>query len=488
MGGLQSGNGDESVVVPLWINGKEEFTSSTFDVTSPNTNETCWKSASATKEDALRAVKSAQAAFPSWSNTKPTVRRDILFKAADLLEAQAQENGGYMMTEIGADTGSAMHFIVPLAISMLRDIAARITSICGSMPVCQDTGTSAIVFKEPYGVTLGIVTWNGPYVFGIRSAATAIATGNTAILKASELTPRCYWAVGKAFHDAGLPAGVLNIISCKPEEAAGIANVMIEHPAVRHINFTGSTNTGRKVASVCAQNLKPCLMELGGKNSAIVLPDANLVKAIQQCIAGSFLNAGQICMSTDRIILHSEIAPAFLSGLKAALSSMPSDKPLPKVVSAASKARLDAVVAGAVSNGASILFGTLPGADASAQASSATFAPTIISEMKSDMPFWNEEAFGPVVGCMVVQSEDEAIAVANKSAYGLSASVFTQDLRRGLRIAKRLESGAVHINSMTVRDEPTLPFGGVKSSGWGRFNAAEGMEAFLTTKTVTWDG
>jgi acyl-CoA reductase-like NAD-dependent aldehyde dehydrogenase len=165
MSGQQPESNASGIVVPLWIDGKEVFTESTFDVISPNTNKSCWKSASATKDDALRAVETAQAAFPSWSKTKPDVRRDILLKAADLLEARTGENGGYLMTEIGTDTGSAMHFVIPLAINMCRDIASRISSVVGSVPVCEDPGTSAIIFKEPYGVTLGIVTWSDCFPF-----------------------------------------------------------------------------------------------------------------------------------------------------------------------------------------------------------------------------------------------------------------------------------------------------------------------------------
>jgi len=160
MGDQNPESNASGVVVPLWIDGKEVFTESTFDVVSPNTDKTCWKSTSASKDHALRAVEAAQAAFPSWSKTKPDFRRDILLKAADLLEARIKENGRYLMTEIGTDAGSAMHFIIPVAISMCRDIASRISSVLGSVPVCEDSGTSAIVFKEPYGVTLGIVTWS----------------------------------------------------------------------------------------------------------------------------------------------------------------------------------------------------------------------------------------------------------------------------------------------------------------------------------------
>lgn len=261
--------------VPLIINGKEEFTPATFDVVSPYTNQTCWTASAATPQDAIRAVEAADAAFPAWSQTKPTARRDLLFKAADLSDQRLEQNAEYMRTEVGADVGASQGFVVPLAIRMLRDVASRITSICGSVPVVEAEGQSAIVFKEPLGVILWIVPWyvhiqfdsishyiyktnsyrNVPYIFGIRSAACALAAGNTTILKSSELTPRCYWAIGRAFEDAGLLAGCLNIIHCRPQDAADVVNTIIEHPAVRKINFTGSTAVGRKIARSCGQNL-----------------------------------------------------------------------------------------------------------------------------------------------------------------------------------------------------------------------------------------
>lgn len=371
MASPQSPRGDlANTVIPLWINGQEETvrtilllfqnlwnpvpevleqfiltrsnikqTSSSFEVISPSNSEVCWTATSATKEDALRAIASAEAAFPSWYETKPVARRDMLLKAATLLEERTQEYAGFMQTEMGAEMGVAAFFVMPLAIQMLKDIAGRITSICGRVPVCQEKGMSAIVFKEPYGVTLGIVPWwvylksskgrnrsnvsrNAPFVFGIRSAATAIATGNTTILKASEVTPRSYvsshltifwiptdpsffqWAISKAFHDAGLPAGVLNVIQVRTADAAEVTNTIIEHPAVKKIDFTGSANVGRKIARTCGQNLKPCLMELGGKNSVIVLPDADIEKAVGATIAGSFINVSlNINLITSTTIL-----------------------------------------------------------------------------------------------------------------------------------------------------------------------------------------
>ncbi|KAJ5623802.1 Aldehyde dehydrogenase N-terminal [Penicillium lagena] len=466
------------VTVPLIINGKEEVPSFTFDVVSPYTNQTCWSAAAATPHDALYAVEAADAAFLAWSQTNPIVRRDLLLKAAELLEQRLEQNAEYMRIEMGADVGASQGFVVPLAIRMLREVAGRVTSICGRVPVVEAEGQSAMVFKEPMGVILGIVPWNAPYVFGIRSAACALAAGNTTILKSSELTPRCYWAIGRAFEDAGLPAGCINILHCRPQDAAEVVNTMIEHPAVRKINFTGSTAVGRKIARSCGQNLKPCLMELGGKNSSIVCADADMTIAVQGVLAGAFLNSGQICMATDRILVHSSIALAFTEALKASLAGADPSALPPTLVNTASKNRVEALVSSAAASGAHFISGSaetkIP-TDAGVR-----LAPAILGGVKEDMAVWQEEAFASVAACMAFETEDEAIHLANSSGYGLSASVFTEDLRRGLAMAKKIQSG------MTIHDEPVLPHGGVKNSGWGRFNAEEGLNEFLSTKSVTW--
>ncbi|KAK3191878.1 hypothetical protein K4F52_001921 [Lecanicillium sp. MT-2017a] len=470
-------------VVPLLIAGQEETGTATFDVVSPYTGTTCWSAADATEKDAVRAVDAAAAAFPAWSQMKPTARRDILLKAADILENRVDENASYMRTEMGADVGASQFFVVPLSIRMLRDIAGRITQICGSVPVVEEDGQSAIVYKEPIGVVLGIVPWNAPYVFGIRSAACALAAGNTTILKSSELSPRCYWAIGRAFQDAGLPEGCLNIVSCSAKAAPVVVNAMIQHPAVRKINFTGSTAVGRKIAESCGRNLKPCLMELGGKNSAIVCADADLELAANNIIAGSFLNSGQICMSTDRIIVHTSVAEKFGEALKkAAVQSSNGAAERPTLVSAASKARVQSIVSNALSAGANILLGS---AD-EVKDNGVRITPVILDKVDKNMAVWNDEAFAPIAACMTVETDDQAVALANQGGYGLSAAVFTEDLRKGLALAKKIESGAVHINSMTIHDEPVLPHGGVKDSGWGRFNANMGLDEFLVTKTITW--
>ncbi|KAL4935535.1 hypothetical protein BDV06DRAFT_126680 [Aspergillus oleicola] len=475
-------------VIPLIINGKEETTDSTFDVISPYTNTPCWAAASASPQDAIRAVEAAEAAFPAWSQTKPTVRRDILLKAADLLDSRLEKNAEFMRTEMGADAGASQFFVVPLAIRMLREVASRINSICGSVPVVEAEGQSAMIFKEPMGVILGLVPWNAPYVFGVRSAACALAAGNTTILKSSELTPCCYWALTRAFQDAGLPDGCLNLVACRPQDAAEVVNAMIEHPAVKKVNFTGSTAVGRKIARACGQNLKPCLMELGGKNSSIVCADANIETAVKSVIAGAYLNSGQICMATDRILVHSSIAPAFVDALKSALQSMadPLSEP-PTLVNTASKARVQRLIKSALEAGAHVIHGaSATDFDATEKDSEVRMPPVLLGGVKEDMAVWQDEAFASLAACMVFDSDEEAIRITNSSGYGLSAAVFTEDLRKGLAMAKKIQSGAVHINSMTIHDEPVLPHGGVKNSGWGRFNASAGLEEFLVTKSVTW--
>ncbi|KAF9894626.1 hypothetical protein FE257_006514 [Aspergillus nanangensis] len=479
-------NGAPSVI-PLIINGKEEVPGPTFDVISPYTNERCWSTAAASSQDAIRAVEAADAAFPAWSQTKPTVRRDILLKAADILESRLVQNAEYMRTEMGADVGASQFFIVPLGIRMLREIAGRITSICGSVPVVEEEGQSAIIYKEPMGVILGLVPWNAPYVFGVRSAACALAAGNTTILKSSELSPCSYWALARAFEDAGLPAGCLNLVSCRPEDAPEVVNAMIEHPAVRKINFTGSTAVGRKIARACGQNLKPCLMELGGKNSSIVCVDANIETAVKAVLAGAYLNSGQICMATDRILVHKDIAPAFIDALKTALNSNPDPtSPPPTLVNVASKARVQRLINDALANGAHLIHGSVDQESSAETESGVRMPPVLLGGVSESMNVWQEEAFASLAACMVVESDEEAIRIANGSGYGLSAAVFTEDLRKGLAIAKKVQSGAVHINSMTIHDEPALPHGGVKNSGWGRFNGDYGLEEFLVTKSVTW--
>jgi len=477
-------NGAKSAVdhieytVPLIINGKEVNTSTTFDVIAPSTGKVIHKCSSASVSDAIQAVEAAQAAFPAWRDTPPAKKRDIFLKAAEIAQSRAVELGKYMEDETGAGAGWAAGFNVPLAIDGLKDVAGRISSIKGSIPTPGDPGTSALVFNEPYGVILGIAPWNAAYILGFRSITYAIAAGNTAILKAPEFSPRCSWAIGSVFKEAGLPDGVLNVIAHQPKDAAAVTKALIEHPSVKKINFTGSTVVGKIIAEIAGKNLKPVLLELGGKAPAIVLEDADLELAAKECTVGAFLHSGQICMSTERIIVHKSVSKDFQAHYKKMIEMIWPEAGV--LINKAGVEKNKKLLKDATSKGASLLNGDIDTASPSAY----RMNPIVVSGVTKDMDLYYTESFGPTVSLIEFETEEEALKLANDTEYGLSSSVFTSDLRRGLRIAKEIESGACHINGMTVHDETALPHGGMKSSGYGRFGST-GMEEWLRTKTVT---
>jgi acyl-CoA reductase-like NAD-dependent aldehyde dehydrogenase len=323
---------------------------------------------------------------------------------------------------------------------------------------------------------------NAPYTLGFRAITYAMAAGNTVVFKGSEISPRCFGVMGSVFREAGLPDGVLNIIQCHPEDAAVITKALIEHPAVKKINFTGSTTVGRIIAKMAGENLKPCLMELGGKAPAIVLDDADLKLAAQACALGSFFHGGQICMSTERLLVQKSISAAFAEELKTAIeANFPSSGEALVLMSSAGVEKNKALIVDAKLKGADILFGDV----AAKEAAPEQMRPVVVKGVKKDMDLYYTESFGPTVSFIVVEDEAQVIEIANDTEYGLTSAVFTRDLGRGLRVANRIESGAVHINAMSVHDEPGLPHGGVKSSGWGRFGAP-GIEEWVKTKTITY--
>ncbi|KAJ7042786.1 aldehyde dehydrogenase domain-containing protein [Mycena alexandri] len=477
-----------SYTVPLLLNGKEIISSTTIPVTSPVSHKPIWSYSSASSADADAAVAAASAAFPAWSKTKPAARRNILLKAADLLQERGEELKTHMFEETGSPLGFG-EFNVFTAAELIRDAAGRISSIAGSIPICKDEGTSALVLKEPYGVVLAIAPWNAPYILGVRSALYPLATGNTCVLKGSELSPRCFYHIGRAFTDAGLPPGALNIIYTARTESPAITAQLIAAPAIRKINFTGSTAVGSVVAAAAGKALKPCLLELGGKAAAIILEDADLERAAMQCAIGSFLHAGQICMATERILVCASVMDAFRPLLQQAIAGFAPGEGLASVlVQGPAVTRNQALVADALEKGAKLLYGDHTAAERhpeTGEVSATRMRPVVVEGVTAEMALYREESFGPSVSLIAVKDEDEAIAISNESDYGLNSAVFTRDLARGIRVAKRMECGSIHINSMSVHDEAVLPHGGVKSSGWGRFNAQAGFDEFLRTKTVT---
>ncbi len=414
------------------------------------------------------AAEAAAEAFPAWSQLGPNARRSLLNAAAGELEARADAFVDAMREEVRASEPWA-RFNVQLGAGMVREAAALTSQIAGEVIPSDRTGLLSLALREPVGVIVGIAPWNAPVILGCRAIATPLACGNTVILKASERCPGTHALIVAAFKEAGFPEGVVNFVTNAPDEAAAVVGALIDHPAVRRINFTGSTATGKIVAARAAEHLKPVLLELGGKAPLIVLEDADLDEAVKAAAFGAFMNAGQICMSTERIIVVDSIADEFASKLAAKASAMPGAAVGPQF-DEASESKVQSLIDDALAKGArQISLG----------------AAKVIDNVTSAMNLYRDESFGPVVGIIRVADEEEAIRAANDSEYGLSASVFTRDTARGLRVARRIRSGICHVNGPTVHDEPQMPFGGLGASGYGRFGGKAGVEAFTELRWIT---
>ncbi|RMZ85620.1 hypothetical protein DV737_g567, partial [Chaetothyriales sp. CBS 132003] len=465
-------------VVPLYLNGKLVTTDETFDVTSPLTNSVCWKAASVSQQDALAAVASAAQAFPSWRKTKPRQRRDIFLRARDILQQRYEQSKKFSQTETGASDGM-FGFEYHLAMDLLVYTAGVIATVEGTIPTVDGDSSHAMVLNEPYGVVLAIAPWNAPHILGLRACVVPLAAGNTVVLKGPELAPATYHNFVDALHEAGLPPGCLNTVFHKPADAARITQVLIEQPEIRKVNFTGSSNVGSIVAGLCGRNLKPCLMELGGKAPAIVCSDADLELAAKSCVFGAFHHAGQICMSTERIIVAASVLKEFRAHLEVAAKSLH----IQQLVAVNPAEKNKKLVNDAISKGATTLF-EAPNIEA---VNPSQLYPVVVENVTPDMQLYATESFGPTVSLYTVESDEEAIRLANNTDYGLSAAVFTRDLARGFRLAREIVSGAVHINGPTIHDVPELPHGGAKSSGFGRFGGKNGLAEWVQTKVVTWD-
>ncbi|KAK5992662.1 Vanillin dehydrogenase [Cladobotryum mycophilum] len=468
-------------VVPLLINGADYYPEKTFDVVSPVTGKVIHQCGSASVADAGAAVDAAADAFRAWRKTKPKERRDIFFKAAEILEKRHDE----IVKIASAETGGTPFWCsrgLTRSAEYIRDIGARISAVVGTFPAVEDSKSSAITLREPYGVILSIVPWNAPFTLGIRAIASPVAVGNTVVLKATELAPLTVRHLVTAFEEAGLPKGVMNFIAHEPAAAAAITSALITNTHIRKINFTGSTNVGRIIGRLAGENLKPVVLELGGKAPAIVWEDADLDLAADSCARGAFTNSGQICMSTERILVHKAVKTEFAEKLKVAINKIfPSEGDAMILINEAGVKRNKALVADATAKGAEVLHGDVN----TEEISHTRLRPIVVDKVTSDMDIYNTESFGPTVSLYEIETEEEALRIANDTEYGLTSAVFTEDLRRGLRFAREIEAGAVHINSPTTHDEPALPHGGFKSSGFGKFNSAAGLEEWVWLKNIT---
>lgn len=446
----------------------------TFDHRNPLTGELATRAPAMSPADAQAVASEAQSAFPDWSALGPNARRSLLLKAASSLESRAQAFAQAMINETGATNGWAM-FNVTLAAGMIREAASMTAQIYGEVIPSDKQGCLAMALREPVGVILGIAPWNAPVILGVRAIAMPLACGNT--------VPERNQMISEVFQEAGFPSGVVNVVTNAPADASDVVGALIDHPAVRRINFTGSTVVGRIIAKRAAEHLKPVLLELGGKAPMIVLEDADLDEAVKAAAFGAFMHQGQICMSTERIIVLESVGDSFASRFKVTVATLATGDPrdgktlLGAVVDRKSIAHVEGLISDALQQGAARLTG--------GESAEVLMPATVIDCVIPQMQVFREESLGPVVAIVRARDEQEAVLLANDTEYGLAAAVFTRDAARGLRVARQIKSGICHINGPTVLDEAQMPFGGVKASGYGRFGGKAGIDGFTELRWIT---
>jgi acyl-CoA reductase-like NAD-dependent aldehyde dehydrogenase len=465
-----------------WIAGE----GGTFEDRDPFTGEVVALVPSGTRGEAARAIDAAHAAFPAWSQSVPAERQRIFLRAADVLEGQLEEVVGLLARETGASFGFGM-FQLGFVPNLLRQAAALAYAPLGQVIPTDHPGEMAMGLRKPVGVVGAIAPWNAALILSARSIAAPLALGNTVVLKPSELSPVVGGLIwGEIFAEAGLPPGVLNIVTHAPGEAAPIGDELVENKAVRRINFTGSTETGRRLAEACGRQLKRVVLELGGHNPLIVLADADLDYAVNASIFGAFLHQGQICMSSRRIFVERPVAEEFTSRLAEKAKTLKVGDPnehdtiIGPLITASALSMVKGRVDDAVANGAKVLAG--------GEAVGPCYQATVLTDVPQGSEFAQHETFGPVVAVETVDSAEEAVARANATSYGLSAGIFTGDTNRGFALAQQLDSGIAHVNDQSVGDEPQMPFGGVKDSGFGRFGGQAVIDEFTELRWITVQG
>ena len=438
-------------------------------------------------EDVTRAVDAAQAAFPGWSELGAYERREIFLAAAEVMSARKEEAIAALAGETGGSrVFSELNFAV--CIQVLREAAAAITRPRGELLATSIPGAYSIAQQVPFGVVGAISPWNAPFVLGMRSIAIPLAVGNTVVMKPSEDAPiTCGLFLADVLVEAGLPPGVLNVVTNDLADASAVVAALIADPRVRIVNFTGSTDVGRIIGVQAAQNLKPAVLELGGKNALIILEDADPDLALDAAVFGAFMNSGQICMSTDRIIVHRSLVDDFVQRYVERVEALTAGDPadpttvVGPLINARGAQRVSRLVEDAAARGATLLTG-----DGAIEGPNGTLIrPVVLTDVTPDMDVYASEIFGPATVIHPVESADAAVELANDSDYGLTGGVISRDLTAALNVAARVRTGIIHINEQGIADEPMAPFGGVKNSGYGKFGGTSGIESFTERRWIT---
>lgn len=464
-----------------YINGRmiEAEESALTPVVNPANGKTFAKVLMARPEHMTRAIDAAYAVKDVWGNTLPSERELILFRAADVLESMRQEVVDLLIDEGGATFGKS-HFEVSFVTNVLRSAAGECRRILGYTIPSDVPGRMSLAIRHPLGVVAGISPFNFPLILSVKKVAFALAAGNTFILKPSEETSLIGLKIAEIFDKAGLPPGVLNVVTGDGE---AMAKVLYTDPRVKCILFTGSTTVGRQVAVECARNGKKFDLEMGGKSPLLVLKDADLTYAVDTAAFGLFIHQGQICMAGSRIIVEAPVYEKFLEMFTAKVATLKVGDPrdpdtvIGPLIRASQCPFIMTRIEAAKAAGARVLVG--------GTCQDHYFHPTVIADVTKDMAVFQEELFGPVASVIKAKDTDDAIRLANATRYGLTSAVITNDLQLAWKCALELESGAVHINGSTIHDEPHGPFSGVKDSGMGREGGQWSMDDLTELKWVT---
>jgi len=476
-----------NVPTDLWIGGKWRKSSDggRFDVIDPATENKVASVASATVEDAKAALNAAQAAFPGWAKKKPRERGEILRKSYELIMRDAERLAKLITIENGKALSDSRGEVA-YAAEFFRWYAEEAVRNIGQNSTAPSSGARIFVHHKPAGIAVLVTPWNFPAAMATRKIGPALAAGCPVVLKPASDTPLTMLALMPILEEAGVPAGVVNVI---PSRSSGkVVSTMLHDPRVRVVSFTGSTEVGRKLLHEAADSIVKPAMELGGNAPFIVFDDADIDAAIEGAMIAKMRNMGEACTAANRFYVHEKVHDEFAKKLTAKMAGLKMGNGLDDGVALGPLVNKDGrdkvieLVEDAVQKGATVLTG------GKAPAGPGFFYPaTVLANVANDSKMLNEEIFGPVASLQTFRSEDEVISRANDTEYGLVAYLYTRDLSRGMRVSEQLDFGMIGLNRGLVSD-PAAPFGGVKQSGLGREGAHEGLMEFLETQyiAVTW--
>jgi len=450
------------------------------EVREPATGRLLLTIKQSTAEDVARAAAAAAAAQPAWADTNYQDRAAILRRAAEIYEAHRPEFGTWTQRETGAHRNK-MHHEQNFTAQELLNASTLPSQPLGSVLPSPMKGRLSMSRRVPVGVVGAITPWNSPSVLGMRVIGPALALGNAVVLKPDPQTPVCGGLVfAQIFREAGLPEGLLHIVIGDAE--AGEA--LVTDPNVNMVSFTGSTEVGRRVGALAGERLKKVSLELGGNNAFVILDDADLDAAASAGAYSSFQFQGQVCFAVGRHIVHRSVSDQYVDLLASKAKRLRLGDPyredvdLGPIVNERQVARVDDIVQRSLKSGARLVEGgTHQGL---------FYRPTVLADVTTDQPAWTDEIFGPVAPVVKFDSDEEAIALANDSEYGLAAGVYSRSISRGLSIANRIKAGMVHVNDQTINDEAIVPFGGMGMSGnGGRFGGEANLDEFTQWQWVT---